>query len=103
MFIPFYVEAEEYLGFKGQQISSGIKEPVDIPDYEIKIPEQKHIQALNLIMKKGGKLTKKEMAELADTNKLITVNAEKENYSQARFTSLDKNIIEPLKEQMEVY
>lgn len=97
--IPFYVEAEEYLGFKGQQISSGIKEPMDIPSYEIKIPEQKHIQALNLIMKKGGKLTKKEMAELADTNKLITVNAEKENYSQARFTSLDKNIIEPLKEQ----
>ena len=36
------------------------------------------------------------MAELADTNKLITVNAEKENYSQARFTSLDKNIIQPL-------
>jgi len=39
------------------------------------------------------------MAELSDKNKIIEVNAEKENYTQARFASLDKNIIQPLRDQ----
>lgn len=39
------------------------------------------------------------MARLADQEKLITVNAEESNYSQARFASLDKNIIQPLLEK----
>jgi len=95
---PFYVEAEEYLGFKGQQISSGIKEPLDIPSYEIHIPGRKLIAALKIIQESGGKLTKKEMAELADKQKIIIINAEKDNYTQARFASLDKNIIHPLLE-----
>ncbi len=95
---PFYVEAKEYLGFKGQQISSGIKEPLDIPSYEIQIPGRKLIAALKIIQESGGKLTKKEMAKLADKQKIIIINAEKVNYTQARFASLDKNIIQPLLE-----
>jgi hypothetical protein len=95
---PFYAEAKEHLGFKGQ-LSSGIKNLMVIPPYEIQKPEGKHIQALRIIQDNGGKLTKKEMAKLCDEEKLITVNAEKENYSQARFTSLDKNIIQPLMER----
>jgi len=94
--VPFYVEAKEYLGFKGQQISSGIKELLDIPPYEIQIPESKHIKALKIIKDNGGKLTKKQMAKLADDEKIIIVKAEKENFTQARFASLDKNIIQPL-------
>ena len=39
------------------------------------------------------------MAVLAETHNLITVNAQEGNQSQARFTSLDKNIIQPLEEQ----
>jgi len=39
------------------------------------------------------------MAKLAEKEKLITVNAREENYAQARFASLDKNIIQPLQEQ----
>jgi len=39
------------------------------------------------------------MAELADQQDLIQINAEKENYTQARFTSLDQNIIQPLLER----
>ena len=93
---PFYVEAKEYMGFQQGQLSLGIKEPIDLPSYEIQKPEQKHIDALRIINENGGRLTKKMMAKLADENKLITVNAEKGNYSQARFTSLDKNIIRPL-------
>jgi len=94
--VPFYVEAKEYLGFKEQQISSGIKEILDIPPYEIQIPEPKHIKALKIIKDNGGKLTKKQMAKLADDEKIIIVKAEKENFTQARFASLDKNIIQPL-------
>jgi len=96
--IPFYVEAKEYLGFKGQQISTGIKEPLDLPSYKIEVPEPKLIETLKIIQKNGNKLTKKELAQLADDNKIITVNAEKENYTQARFASLDKNIIQPLRD-----
>jgi len=95
---PFYVEAKEYLGFK-EPISTGIKDIKDIPPYEIQIPEKKHIQALQLIKEKGGRLTKKEMAKLADENGIISINAEENNYSQARFASLDKNIIQPLVEK----
>ena len=39
------------------------------------------------------------MAEIAEQKEIITVNAENENHSQARFASLDKNIIEPLEKQ----
>jgi predicted transcriptional regulator len=39
------------------------------------------------------------MAQIAEEQKIITVNAEKENHSQARYASLDKNIIEPLEKQ----
>jgi hypothetical protein len=95
---PFYAEAKDYLGFKGP-ISTGIKSIDDIPPYEIQIPEERHVRALRIIKEKGGRLTKKEMAKIADEQKLITVNAEKDNYSQARFASLDKNIIQPLLEK----
>ena len=36
---------------------------------------------------------------IAEQKEIITVNAENENHSQARFASLDKNIIEPLEKQ----
>ncbi len=97
--IPFYAEAEKYLGFKGEQLSTGVKNIMQIPTYEIQIPEKRHIEALRIIKENGGKLTKKEMAELCDKGDLISVKAEKENYSQARFASLDKNIIQPLQEK----
>lgn len=96
--IPFYAQAREHFGFKGQ-ISRGIKNLVEIPSYEIQKPEEKHIRALEIIRDHGGKLTKKEMAKLCDDAELITVRAEKGNYSQARFASLDKNIIQPLIEK----
>jgi len=97
--VPFYVEADKYLGFEGKQLSTGIKNVMEVPTYEIKTPEAKHVHALKIIKDRGGKITKKEMAELADKNGLITVNAEKENFTQARFASLDQNIIQPLMEK----
>jgi hypothetical protein len=97
---PFYVEAENYPGFDEKQpLSTGIKDIQDVPPYSIKIPEEKLIQALQIIKEKNGKLTKKEMAQIAEKNKIITVNAQEKNHSMARFASLDKNIIQPLEEQ----
>lgn len=97
--VPFYAEAESYLGFEGKQLSTGVKSLMQIPAYQIQIPELRHIQALKIIKEKGGKLTKKDMAMLADKAKLINVNAGEENYNQVRFASLDKNIIQPLRER----
>ena len=94
---PFYVEAEEYLGFSGKPISVGIKEIEKVPIYEIKKPEQRHIQALKIIHDNDGKISKKEMAKIAKKERLIIVNAE--NESQAAFASLDQNIISPLENQ----
>jgi len=96
---PYYAEAKSYLGFEGQEMSTGVKDTFTVPAYEIQIPKQKHLEALKIIKDKGGVITKKEMAELSDKNKIIEVNAEKENYTQARFASLDKNIIQPLRDQ----
>ena len=39
------------------------------------------------------------MAIAAETEGLIVVNAEPANHSQARFASLDKNIISPLENE----
>jgi hypothetical protein len=91
---PFYVEAKEYLGFSGKAMSKGIKDIEYIPTYEIQKPEDRHIQALKIVVDNDGRISKKEMAKIAVEQKLIIVNAE--NESQATFASLDKNIISVL-------
>jgi len=97
---PFYVEAKNYPGFNAKQpLSTGVKDIKNVTPYSIKIPEEKLIQALEIIKENNGKLTKKEMAQIAEKNKIITVNAQEKNHSMARFASLDKNIIQPLEEQ----
>jgi len=94
---PFYAEPETYAAFEGKQQSFGIKETFPLPTYEIQTPKQKLLDALKIIHEnKNQKITKKEMAIIAEEKGLITINAEKSNHSQARFASLDKNIIEPL-------
>jgi len=97
---PFYVEAKEYAGFVGKsQLSTGIKEIQNVPPYSIKIPDGKLIKALKIIQEMDGKVTKKNMAELAEKNNLISINPKDEEHrSMVRFTSLDKNIIQPLEE-----
>jgi len=93
---PYYAEPQSYASVKGEQLSSGLKTVVQLPAYEIHTPKPVLVQALKIIKENGGKITKKEMAKLAYENKLIVVNAREENFQQARFASLDKNIIQPL-------
>jgi len=96
---PFYVEAANYPGFDAKQpLSTGIKDIVNVPPYSIKTPDQKLVDALQIITEHDGRLTKKEMASLAEKQNLITINAQEKNHSMARFASLDKNIIQPLEE-----
>lgn len=97
--IPFYAEAERYPGFEGKQLSYGIKNLMQIPAYQIHTPRPELISALRIIREQGGRLTKKQMAEIAEESGLISVNAREENLTQARFASLDKNIIQPLENQ----
>ncbi len=94
---PFYAEPEKYAAFEGKQQSFGVKETFPLPIYEIQTPKPKLLQALKIIHDaKNQKITKKEMAEIAEEQEIITITSEEENHSQARFASLDKNIIQPL-------
>ena len=95
---PFYAEAENYAAFKGEQ-TTGVKNLQQLPTFEIQRPRPELIGALKILIENKGKIQKKQMAELAEKENLITVNAREENYTQARFASLDKNIIQPLQEQ----
>jgi len=97
---PFYAEPKEYAAFEGKQQSFGIKDTIPLPTYEIQTPKPKLLEALKIIHQaKNQKITKKEMAEIAEEGGIITVNSEEKNHSQARFASLDKNIIQPLQEE----
>lgn len=94
---PFYAEPEKYAVFEGKQQSYGMKKMIPLPRYELQTPKPKLLAALKIISEqKDQKISKKEMARIADEQGIISVNADESNYSQARFTSLDKNIIAPL-------
>ena len=93
---PFYAEARDYAGFEGEPASTGIREIVPIPSYEIRIPEERLVRTLGIMAERGGKITKKELAEAADRQGIISVGSTGANYSQARFAMLDKGIIRPL-------
>ena len=93
---PFYAEAEHYAAFEGKQQSFGVKRMMPLPTYEIHKPKSELVRALKIIKDHGGKIKKKEMAELAEQDGIIVVNAKDENFEQSRYASLDKNIIHPL-------
>ena len=94
---PFYAQAKEYHHTKvSEPHTTGIEKIHDLPTYRIHTPRKKHLDALKILVDNDGKMKKKEMAEIAEEQKIIIINAEPSNHSQARFASLDKNIISPL-------
>ena len=94
---PFYAQAKEYHYTKiSEPHTTGIEAIHDLPTYRIHTPSKKHLDALKILVDNDGKMKKKEMAEIAEKQKIIIINAEPSNHSQARFASLDKNIISPL-------
>ena len=93
---PYYAQAEVYPTYSGkEQQTFGIEAIHKLPTYQIRTPSQKLLDVLSII-RAEGKITKKRLAEIADAHELINVGARDENYEQARFASLDKNIIHPL-------
>ena len=97
---PFYSLPERYAAFEGKQQSFGVKDTIPLPLYAIHTPHPKLLAALKIVSDQAGqRITKKAMAQIAEEQKIITVNAEDENHSQARFASLDKNIIAPLEKE----
>ena len=93
---PYYAQAEKYPTYSGkEQQTFGVEEIHDLPTYQIRTPPPKLLDALSII-KAEDRITKKRLAEIADEHNLITVGAREENFQQARFASLDKNIIQPL-------
>ena len=94
---PFYAQAKQYLHTNiSKPLTKGIKEIHHLPTYRIMTPKLEHLLALKIIKENDGKIKKKDMAEKAENANLITINAKPDNFSQARFASLDKNIISPL-------
>jgi len=94
---PFYAQAEKYPEYEGsKQQTYGVAEIYPLPTYRIGTPKPELIKAMDIIKKAGGRIQKKKMAEEAEKSKIIIVNARKQNFTQARFASLDKNIVQPL-------
>ena len=97
---PFYAQPEKYAAFEGKQQSFGIKDTIALPIYEIQTPKPKLLAALKIVFEqKDQKMTKKDMAKITEEQGIITINSEEKNHSQARFASLDKNIIAPLEKE----
>ncbi len=61
---------------------TGMKRIVNLPKHEIKKSDDKTIKALRMIADKGGKITKKD---LADKKKIIEVISAKENSYKVRY------------------
>jgi len=96
---PFYAQAEKYPEYEGtKQQTYGVAEIHPLPTYRIGTPKRELLEAMKIIKDAGGRIQKKKMAEEAEYRKIITVNARKMNFTQARFASLDKNIVQPLVE-----
>ena len=96
---PFYAQAEKYPEYEGTgQQTYGVSEIHSLPTYRIGTPKRELLEAMKIIKDAGGRIQKKKMAEEAEHRKIIAVNARKQNFTQARFASLDKNIVQPLVE-----
>jgi len=94
---PFYAQAEKYPEYEGTgQETYGVSEIHSLPTYRIGTPKRELLEALRIIKDAGGRIQKKKMAEEAEKRKIIIVNARDQNFTQARFASLDKNIVQPL-------
>ena len=94
---PFYAQAEKYPEYDGKkQQTYGVADIHSLPTYRIGTPKRELLEAMRIIKNANGRIQKKKMAEEAEYRKIITVNAKKQNLTQARFASLDKNIVQPL-------
>jgi hypothetical protein len=94
MIKPYYAEPNEYMSISKEQETIGLKDIKLLPEYKIEIPKQNLIKCMVLIDKqKNGKVTKKNLKDLALKENLIHVGEKKTE--TAAYMAL-KNLIEPL-------
>ena len=112
MIKPYYVVPQRYNSSlvkedEEKQETEGVKDIIGLPEYKIEIPTDKLIRCLDIINKKtDGKITKRELKDLAIEHNLIYIDDNKKTiggkkrvreYSdQAAYMTLNKNLIEPL-------
>jgi hypothetical protein len=114
MIKPYYVVPERYnsslVKEEEKQETEGVKDIIGLPEYKIEIPTDRLIRCLDIINKKtDGKITKRELKDLAIEHNLIyveggddkkTIGGKKrtrgEYSDQAAYMTLNKNLIEPL-------
>jgi len=96
---PYYAVPERYEPENpDDQVSYGLKQCLRLPIFEIHTPKKTLLDSLAIIKEEGGKVTKKKMADLVEKKNLITVQSKK-NIDVARYSILDKNIIQPLQKE----
>ena len=98
MIKPYYVVPDKYSTPPKEQETQGVKEIIDLPDYKIETPTDNLIRCMEIIDRQGGKITKKDLKDIAIKESLIHIlkKSDKEPSAQAPFMSLNKNFIEPL-------
>jgi len=108
---PYYAIPEKYHNFEsGEQQTYGVSDVHTLPTYRINTPDDVLLKALSVIKQminnsNNGKITKKELAEVLETEKIIVVGGQRAknstlpiNHKMSRYTTLDKKIIKPLKD-----
>ena len=105
---PYYVVSEKYntvlLEEKRNQETERMKDIITLPEYKIKIPNEKLIKCMHMIsLHRDNKITKRELKDLALNKNLIQVGKNdtqdmEEHRDQVRYMALNKNLIEPLME-----
>ena len=98
MIKPYYVVPERYNSSQeDKEETEGLKDIIGLPEYKIEIPSDKLIRCLALVDERaGGKITKRELKDLAIENNLIHVDDKKISSDQAAYMALNKNLVEPL-------
>ena len=98
MIKPYYVVPERYNSSQeDKEETEGLKDIIGLPEYKIEIPSDKLIRCLALIDERaGGKITKRELKDMAIENNLIHVDDKKISSDQAAYMALNKNLVEPL-------
>jgi hypothetical protein len=92
MIKPYYVVPERYNSSQeDKEETEGLKDIIGLPEYKIEIPSEGLIDE-----RAGGKISKRELKDLAIENNLIHVDDKKVSSDQAAYMALNKNLIEPL-------
>ena len=101
---PYYPEAKDYPAYNlDKQQTTGIGNIHKLPKYQLRTPNKEFIEILKIIKETitkdrlNGWITKKVLADIAEERNILNVNAKKQNEDQAKYASLDKKYIQPLK------